>query len=265
MTATTPVVLVSIDGLRPDALAQANCPHLAQLRERGAWTLRAHSLMPSVTLPVHTSIFYGVSPARHGVKTNDWQSMARPVRGIVDVAHAAGLRTAFIYNWGELRDMCRPGSLDYAYFNYNYHNPGGDQVIAEEAVRCLAGQRPDLAFVYFGSVDQWGHDYGFMSDEYLAQLVRVDAALGTLLSGLPGESRLLVVSDHGGHGRQHGDDIPEDMTVPWIVAGPGVRHGHEIRANVSLLDCAPTLAHFLGVAPEPEWEGRVVDEAFETP
>src|SRR5947209_6250390 len=109
-----PVVLVMIDGLRPDALARIDCPALSGLRERGASTLTARSVMPSITLPCHTSIFHAVPPTRHGITMNEWHPMARPLPGLMDMAKAAGRRCAVIYNWEPLRDLCRPLSLDFA-------------------------------------------------------------------------------------------------------------------------------------------------------
>ena len=257
-------VLVIIDGLRPDALAIARCFNLAALRAKGIATLQACSVMPSITLPVHMSIFHSVPPTRHGITTNDWRPMARPLPGLVDVAHAAGLRSAFFYNWEPLRNLSRPGSLAFSYFRANLHTGlNGDQVLADEAVCYIASDRPDFVFVYFGTLDIAGHAYGFMSDEYLAQLERVDSAFGTLLETLPADATVLLTSDHGGHDRTHGTDAPEDMTVPWMVAGPGIRCGHEIKTPVSLLDTAPTLARMLGISPHPEWEGRCVEEIFE--
>jgi predicted AlkP superfamily pyrophosphatase or phosphodiesterase len=264
MHATSPTVLIIIDGLRPDALAVARCSNLAALRAQGASTLHASSVMPSITLPCHMSIFHSVPPTRHGITTNTWVPMARPLPGLVDVAHAAGLVTAFLYNWEPLRDLGQPLSLDFSYFRNNYEvDPDGDQVIANEAARYMSTDRPDFTFVYLGTLDPAGHKYGFMSDGYLAQLERVDDAVGTLLGALPADATVLLTSDHGGHDRTHGTDCAKDMTVPWILAGPGIQQGYQIQMPVSLLDIAPTLARVLNVMPHPDWEGRCVGQAFE--
>jgi predicted AlkP superfamily pyrophosphatase or phosphodiesterase len=44
------VALIMIDGLRPDAI-RAHCPSLRRVMARGAFALRATSVMPSITLP----------------------------------------------------------------------------------------------------------------------------------------------------------------------------------------------------------------------
>ena len=258
------VTLLLIDGVRPDALRVTDCPNIRALRERGAWSMRASAVMPSITLPCIMSIFHSLSPARHGVRTNDWVPMAEPVPGLIDLAQEAGLYTASFYNWEPLRDLSRPGSLGLSYFRKNVDDleGGGDQVIADAAARLIVSERPDFAFVYLGTVDVAGHIHGWMSDEYLAQLERVDRAVGTLLDALPAGSTVLMQSYHGGHDHMHGTDAPEDMTVPWMVAGPAVKPGYEIQAHVSLLDTAPTLARILGLSPHPEWEGRCVEEVF---
>ena len=51
-------IVVMIDGLRPDAIAAAGCAIVPGLCQRGASTLAARSVMPSVTLPCHMSIFH---------------------------------------------------------------------------------------------------------------------------------------------------------------------------------------------------------------
>lgn len=258
-------VLVVIDGLRPDALALANCSEINSLLARSAYTLRASSVMPSVTLPCHMSIFHSVPPTRHGITTNDWQPMARPLPGLIDQARAANLHTASFYNWEPLRNLSLPGSLNFSYCRDNvYSDPEADRVIAGEAVRYIDHDAPDFAFVYFGTVDTIGHRHGWLSAEYLAQIERVDRALGALLKGLPSDSTVLLLSDHGGHERSHGTDSAEDMTIPWLVAGPGIRRGYEVSTPVSLLDTAPTLARILNIEPHRDWEGRCVAEIFAT-
>lgn len=263
MSKFSPLTLfVMIDGLRPDALAQIDCPTLTGLCERGSSTLAATSVMPSVTLPCHMSIFHSVPPTRHGVVTNDFQPMARPLPGLIDVAKGAERRCVAVYNWEPLRNLSLPLSLDFAWYHDLSYQEDGDDLTADAAIRYLPAIRPDFAFVYFGTVDTAGHRYGWMSDGYLRQAERVDRQLGRLLAALPDDTHLIVQADHGGHERTHGTESPDDMTIPWIAAGPSIRQGYEITAPVSLLDTAPTLARILGVPAHRDWEGRCVEEIF---
>jgi predicted AlkP superfamily pyrophosphatase or phosphodiesterase len=253
-----------IDGTRPDALAAAGCTHLESLRARSAYTLKATSVMPSITLPCHMSIFHSVPPTRHGITTNIFIPMARPLPGLVEVIRNAGKRAAFFYNWEQLRDLNRPGNLFFSYcVNDCATNDDSDHETVEVALRTMDAYQPDFSFVYLGTVDEVGHRYGWMSDGYLKQLAYVDGAVGRLLDALPADTTVLFMSDHGGHDRSHGTDMAEDMTIPWMISGPGIRQNYEIQSPVSLLDTAPTLARALGIAPDRQWEGVVPAEIFQ--
>jgi predicted AlkP superfamily pyrophosphatase or phosphodiesterase len=259
---STMITLFLIDGLRPDAIDLADCPNLKALRARSSSTMQASSVMPSITLPCHTSIFHSVTPERHGITSNEWHPMARPLPGLFDVAKAAGKTTAFFYNWEQLRDISRPGSLDLSFCANNSYDPDGDSVVAKYAAENLSTGKYDFAFVYFGNVDSAGHIHTWMSDGYLNQISITDKALGTVLDALPADSTVLLQSDHGGHDRTHGTTMPEDMTIPWMVAGPNIRQGYTIQEPVSLLNTAPTLARLLGVTPHRDWEGKCIEEIF---
>lgn len=257
------LVFVLVDGLRPDAITPAHAPTLLALMRRGAYSLSAQSVMPTLTLPCHVSLFHSLSAAQHGVLDNDWQPLPRPVPGLVDQAHAVGKRCAFFYNWEPLRNLNQPGSLHHSLFMQNCKDlEHGDQTIAAEAARYIPAQRPDFTFVYLGSLDERGHADGWMSAGYLEQVGRADKALAIVLESLPADTTLLVQSDHGGHDHLHGTDSPEDMTIPWILSGTGIRQNHALTGQVSLLDTAPTIAHILGFSPHPAWEGRCNTEIF---
>lgn len=259
----SPVVFILIDGLRPDAVNEANSPTLAELLARGAYSLQATSITPCITLPCHMSIFHSVPPTRHGVTTNVWSPMARPLPGLIDVAHAAGLKCAFIYNWEPLRNINQPGALYFSHFRDNVLNLDGDTINADVAAKIIAEDRPDFTFVYFGTVDEVGHAHGWLSDEYMAQIATVDKALKVVLDAIPSDGHVVLQADHGGHDRTHGTLMVEDMTIPWVVAGPKVRANYAIPVAVSLLDTAPTLARLLNITPHAQWEGRCVEEIFE--
>ena len=69
------VVLISIDGLRPDYYLPSRerlttTPALDALRARGSWAEGVIGQFPSLTYPSHTSIVTGVRPAVHGVVQN---------------------------------------------------------------------------------------------------------------------------------------------------------------------------------------------------
>lgn len=263
MSSPRHVLLVSIDGLRADAPAATPTPTLDALAARGVVCTSVRSVMPSVTLPCHMSMFHSVEPGRHGITTNTWTPQVRPVPGLLDVLHAAGRSTSAFTNWEQLRDLGRPGSLDVSYYHRDCYQPAGDTLLAEHAAARLAAEAFDFCFLYLGYVDAAGHDHAWMSDPYLAAVTNADAALGLVLAALERAGRLehtaiLVTADHGGHERTHGTDQPEDMYVPLYAAGPGIAAGSKCADGVSILDVAPTVAALLKVAAPAEWDGRAL-------
>ena len=188
--------------------------------------------------------------------------MARPLPGLVEVARSAEKSVAFFYNWEQLRDVARPGYINFSYFRDSWRDRDGDDELIAEARRLIMHEHPDFAFIYVGTIDGVGHDNGWMSEEYLKQLERVDTLLMSLFEELPADYTAIIHSDHGGHDRSHGMDIPEDMTIPWMAVGPNIKKGYTIQTPVSLLDTAPTIAKIMGIQPHREWEGKCLEEIF---
>lgn len=70
------VVLISIDGLKPEYVLQADAhrlriPHLRAMLARGAYARGVVGVVPTVTYPSHTTLVTGVAPARHGIYANN--------------------------------------------------------------------------------------------------------------------------------------------------------------------------------------------------
>jgi predicted AlkP superfamily pyrophosphatase or phosphodiesterase len=250
-------VLFSIDGMRPDGLLQAHAPNIHKLIDTGASTMRAQTVMPSVTLPCHSSMIRGVDVPRHGITGNTFQPIARPVPSVIDVASNHGLRCGFFYNWGPLRDLCDPESTAVSFYYRGHTIAEGDRIVADAAVRAIQSDKLDFVFVYLGYTDECGHENGWMTTPYLEAIANADKCVGQVLEAA-GETHALVLSDHGGHGRSHGTDMPEDMTIPWILAGPGVPGPTTIDSPVRIYDTAPTIAHILRLPLAREWDGQIV-------
>lgn len=71
----TQVVLLSIDGLRPDYVLEADrhglkIPNLRKMAEAGLWASAVTGVLPTVTYPSHATMLTGVAPARHGIVSN---------------------------------------------------------------------------------------------------------------------------------------------------------------------------------------------------
>jgi len=256
------LILVSIDGMRPDGLAAAETPVIDGLIARGASTMNAQTVMPCCTLPCHTSMHRGVDATRHGIMTNTFQPLVRPVPSVFDLANQHGLKCGFFFNWGPLRDLCDPESLVVSHFLRDSFRPEGDDRVANAAVDYISKEPLDLMFLYLGYTDECGHQTAWMSPEYIDAISNADACVGRVLAAA-GDPTVLLLSDHGGHDRTHGTEAPEDMTIPWILSGPGAKAGVIIDQPVIIYDTAPTIAQVLGLPLPREWDGKPVMEAIE--
>ncbi len=257
-------VLIMLDGLRPDAISPERTPHLTTFMQRGASTLKAQSVMPSVTLPCHTSIFYSVPPQQHGIIENIWQKPQPPAKGLVEHLYEHDKRTGFIHNWEQLRDLNSVGTLYFNFFINTGYELDGDDIIAETAIPYVQRQAFDFMFIYFASIDVAGHLHNWMSERYLAQVARVDALAGRVIHAMPETTTVIIQADHGGHEQTHGTDSPEDMTIPWMIAGPNIAKGKMLEVPVSLLDTAPTIARALGLPAAATWQGCVPTGIWDT-
>lgn len=258
------VILTILDGIRPDAIQQVNTPNLDYIMQNGAYTLSAQSLMPTVTLPCHMSIFHSVPPERHGILSNNYHPMVRPLPGLFEQIKKAGLQSAAYYTWDPLRDLSRPLVIDYTLFvQTNFDDlKNSDRQTAETAATNIAAAVHDFTFLHLGSGDEVGHISGWMSDEQLQHVEILDGFVGKVLKAMSDDDTLIVHSDHGGHDRMHGTDSPEDMTIPWMTYGKGIRANHEIQAEVSLLNTAPTITRMLNIDAVPAWDGTILEEIF---
>lgn len=266
---TDHVIVISIDGLRPDAITAGHARVMTRMMSEGAFSAEARTVSPSRTLPSHTSMLTGVPPSVHGIT---WNSDRTDVHGTVEtptvfaLAKQRGFTTAAFFSKAKLRHLEQPGTLDHA------QAPTGITLLSaaetvEQAVRYMRFRRPNLLFVHLAEPDAAGHSTGWNSFVYEWAVRRSDGAVGRILAAADdvyGEGRytVIVTADHGGSGRHHGTDADDDMQIPWIAWGAGVRTAGAIETPVSTMDTAATVLWLLGVNAPAGLAGRAVETAF---
>ena len=256
------ILILSLDGLRADAVTQSPMLNLMALMQNGAYTLNAQTIFPSATLPAHASMLTGLCPAKHGVDWNDYLPERGFAKGpsLFDLAHSAGLETDMVVGKQKLVQVTDPASVT----NFTLINDR-DVVITQKILENF----PDnfgVLFIHFPTPDAMGDVYGWPSREYWDVLRQADKALADLLKalddrGLRNETLIIVTADHGGHGMSHYTNDPLDMTIPWVISGPGVKPG-ELKVPVNTTDTAATAAWALGLPLPANWDGIPVYEAF---
>lgn len=270
------VVIVSWDGGKPSVIRQlvlkGKLPTVQGILDNGSYTFKAETIVPSSTLPSHTSMLTGLLYERHGVNWNDY----RPEKGFVKVATAfelakkAGLRTAMVFSKEKFKHLAKSGTVDKVeYIKGNAHR------VADAALRLLSQVKPHLLFVHFSDPDNAGHGYGWGSEkkgeppspEFLEALRRCDEATGKIVAALKDDGQwqrtlLIITADHGGHDKTHGTADLEDVLIPWIAGGGLAANKGELTKPVRTMDTAATALAALGISVPEDWDGKPVREAL---
>lgn len=265
------VLMIGIDGVRPDALLAANTPHIDQLVKHGAITLQARTTSITSSGPAWTSILTGARMMLHGVHDNSFEGNQVEIWNTwlsqVETQRPDSF-TAAISQWGPIHEQLTTGRLDLS------GNVGSGAEVTSSARELLLEEQNDVTalFLHFDDVDYAGHEFGYAVDipEYIAAIEQVDTAIGLVLSAIQERMHVahedwlvLVGTDHGGFDKGHGQDIPECRTVFMIASGDSVGD-YPFRESPEVIDLATMALHHLGlrssIAPEPRdwdwWPGR---------
>lgn len=274
-------VVISIDGLRGDAIGAM--PTLAALRARAAWTDSMQTVVPSLTVPGHLSMFTGRDVTALGLTSNtlDRQSgTALSMNGASTmfqwVKGAGGTSAALVAS-----SLVPASQLEEArgYFGLDAVTAvdGNLDALRSTAVAgATAADAPTLLFVHIPTVDYAGHDFGWirtdvggvggsdvLGDQYIAAARAADDVVGAVWHALQpaiesGEVALVVTADHGGgHGagckagmlaaHEHCTSDPADRTIPFLLLSRGITAGR-LAGRPSITQVAPTVGRLLRVA-----------------
>lgn len=270
------VVIILVDGLRPDALKQAKVPNVDSLIKRGASTMKAQTVTPSLTLPAVTSMLTGLTVEQHGVDWNEYE----PMRGYLKAPTLFEIASFNGSKWGamfitkeKLLYLAKPDRrLILQVCSVNEQGCHAQKVAADVITvyrQASDSTKPALFLIHLPDADLAGHAKGWMSKPYLKAVEDCDRAIGTILKGfkelgLYDRTTFIVTADHGGHETTHGTNAPEDMTIPWIAAGPGIKAGYAIKEPVSVVDTPATVMRAFGLSDYyVEWKSRSMEEIFE--
>jgi predicted AlkP superfamily pyrophosphatase or phosphodiesterase len=260
-------LVITIDGLRADAIAKANAPNLTDLIKEGSYTPSAKTVDPPKTLPSHTSLVTGLVPKKHLTFINEWIEDMGYVEfdTIFTLAKKEGFSTAMFVGKDKLNFIAVPKSIDK--LEVVEYSPTSVKEISNSFISYMKENKPRMTLIHFPEPDITGHKQGWMSEEYLNALQRVDTELGNIINalkqaGIYEKTFLVITSDHGGKGKTHKGDHPDVTTIPWLAVGEGVKQDYSIKEKVYIYDTAPTVLKALGISPPQNIDGRVLEEIF---
>ncbi|MEM7696985.1 MAG: alkaline phosphatase family protein [Verrucomicrobiota bacterium] len=262
------VILVSVDGLRPDAvirLGQKKAPHFHRLRREGAFTDNARTAARfTVTLPNHTGMV--TSRLVAGEAGHNWTENSDPSLGMdlhrnkgehiysaFSVAHDYGYRTALFASKSKFM------LFDISYGPENgapdpiAPNNGRDKIdryfvrmlsepVVDELERTMKRETFGFTFLHIRNPDTAGHALSWTLNEpslYMNAVRRADEMIGDVFEKIDtvptwrGRTYLIVTADHGGpdHLKEHNEwEKPQNFTIPFYVWGPDVPRGADLYA-----------------------------------
>lgn len=273
----TRVIIFGVDGLNTIDLMKVNTPNIDSLMARGSWTIEAKAVMPTSSSPNWASMVMGAPPELTTVWANGWNREKEYVPNPTCDSFPTFFPNLFyelhrqhpnsrigaIHQWPDWRKLVLNDQFTKRRMSFL-----SARSVIRKAKRYFPRRKPELMFLHLDICDHAGHKHGHGSPEYVEALEITDKLLGELIDklkakGLYESTYILLISDHGGKDHGHGGDSPEEVNIPWILTGPGIKQGYQIQGLVNTYDTAPTLARILGITPNSCWTGRVVTEIFE--
>jgi len=218
------VLIIGIDGCRPDAIIAANAPSLDGLISSGTWSPHALNIPPTWSGTGWSSMLTGVWPVKHGVTDNSFSTpnfVAYPHFFNHVENNIPSLQTESLVHWGPINTEI----VDLVDYEQTYST---DAAVKTAAVDRLTNHDPDVLFLHFDDVDHAGHSYGFDPSipNYISSIEATDAHIGDVLTALyarpnyAAENWLVMVStDHGGNLSGHGGSSLEEQNIFLIVSG----------------------------------------------
>lgn len=215
------VVLVSIDGFKPEYLRRGLSPTLNKLAEEGASSDGLIPPFPSLTFPSHYSVVTGLTPDHHGIvnnvmydpqisdqvfKLSSREAVMNPkwwVDGIpiwVTASQQGKISSTLFWPGTEAKNQeLQP--QDWLTYDGKMDSMQRVEKLLEWLDRPDA-KRADFATLYFSEVDSAGHEYGPRSKETNTSIHNVDLALTKFIEGLnrlklKNKTTFVITSDHG--------------------------------------------------------------------
>jgi arylsulfatase A-like enzyme len=268
-------------------------PRIDALLARGVVMEKARTPIP-LTTPAVASVLTSLYPHRHG-STRNGVPVYPGLTTLPGLLAGQGYQTAAVVSNWTLRDhLSHLGAAFQSYFEaYDrkrwrglFKSEGSAQLVNSTVFRWVDGPRdprrpfflwvhyiePHAPYRFHGEyAGQVGIPDGAPADaagRYATEVAYVDARLGELLDGLEardllGGNLVVLLADHGeslgehsawGHGQVC---YEECLRVPLGFVYPGaIPSGRRVRAQVTLLDIAPTILGLLGLDPPSSMEGR---------
>jgi arylsulfatase A-like enzyme/Flp pilus assembly protein TadD len=270
------VILVTLDTTRADRIGaygyeKARTETIDALSAKGRRFSQAFSPVP-LTIPAHASLFTGLDPFNHGVRSNSTERLEESFTTMAEILRYNGYQTwasvaAFVTqsSWGfgqgfdDYAERLGRAALDRHENVFREERPA--ELVVNDALGFLKERREDAPFF------MWVHLFdahepmtppaaylGEGIDPYDAEIAYMDDQLERLVQAVEGDEVLwVIVADHGESLGEHGEQTHglfvynSTQHIPLIFSGPGVPVDVQDEP-VSLVDVLPTLLSHLDIS-----------------
>ena len=274
-TRTSHVVLIGIDGWGAYSVPKAHdIPNIRFFMDNGCYTLADRSVLPSSSAINWASMFMGVPTEMHGY--TQWDSRRPEIPSAVTGANnipptifsvvreqMPSAETGCLFEWGGIKHLVDTLAISYV-AQADEKTP---MDLCNKAAAYIKDKKPQFVAVCFDQVDHTGHGVGHDTPDYYNTLASVDRQIGVIVqavkdAGMWDNTVVILTADHGGIDKGHGGKTLQEMQIPFIVWGEGIKKGSRITEPMMQYDCAATIAEALGLERPQSWRGVPAWSAF---
>lgn len=235
------VLFIGIDGVRSDALQQANTPNIDTLMAHGLYTFDSWHCGATSSGASWSTMLTGVWEAKHQVTNNSYTNPNYanypyfPKRAKECLPN---LKAVQIITWDPMNDPTNSNNTAGYVFNSGFNQSidagtHGQGAVTAAAKIQLNDPNLDILFIHYDETDAAGHSSGFnpANAQYMNAIQTVDQEIGEVLEKLyqrPTYAQedwlIMLTTDHGGIGTTHGGQSNTERHIWWVASGPSVPH-----------------------------------------
>jgi len=268
------VLVIGIDGVRPDSLIEANTPNIDALMAKGIITYNAYaggnlgtaSQQATSSGPGWSSIATGVWVDKHKVSSNafsvdDFANYPHFMRRIREGYPNAHLSSIIVWNQIDDHIVEKSKSNNVEFLNVR-KDVSSDQAASNEAVLVMQNANPDAMFIHYDDVDHAGHASGYSKTNtaYTGAITGVDTYIGEVITAMKARPNyatedwmVIITTDHGGINNGHGGQSVDERTIFLLASGGATPDGEVSTETPGHVAVPPTALKHLGIAVDSNW------------
>ncbi len=272
---TSHVIIIGLDGWGTWCMEKGEAPFIKEKMKEGSWTLNKRTVLPSISGANWAAMMNGTPVESSGITNNDpfptfkplylTEHNAQPTFFHLMAQQRPELETGAICEWGDFLNYADTLCLDY--YERIHHASEVPDAIVDASVKYIKEKKPNLCFIHIDALDHMGHSFGQGSDEYYAELPKVDDRVRRIVEGVKeagfyDDCIIMITSDHGHEGASHGGHSQLEIETPFVIWGKGIMKDHEITETLIQYDIAATVAKIFNLEEPQSWRGKAM-EVFE--